>query len=280
MAEYLRVRPDRERTVIAVHGSGSKPPLFCASGKGGSVIYFRALASLLGKDQPFYGITHHGVSPELRPTTVSALAACYIDAIRDVQPDGPYYLAGYSAGGFVAWEIARQLRRTGDEVAFVGLLDTLATRLRAPLWKRVQKYLTMLRRRPRAYVARYSRAVGRRILRVGGWLRGTGSLVPPLEQNRFFDSLNLLESMQPHDAPATLFLARQGRGADPRQPDAGWKGLAGPSLEIAEVEGAHDTILTDDVEELATALSQALESARKRSRAAEPHEITGTSASQ
>ncbi|HEX8619553.1 MAG TPA: AMP-binding protein, partial [Thermoanaerobaculia bacterium] len=116
MAGYLEAQPDRERTVIALQRGGSRPPLFCVSGKGGSVIRFRALAEALGSDQAFYGLTYHGMAPESRPSTLAAVAACYADAIRAQQTEGPYYLAGFSAGGLIAFEVARQLARAGHTV--------------------------------------------------------------------------------------------------------------------------------------------------------------------
>ncbi|MEA2490157.1 MAG: hypothetical protein QOH21_1949 [Acidobacteriota bacterium] len=263
MSGYLDAHPDRERTAIALQAGGSLPPLFCVSGKGGSVIRFRALAEALGSDQPFYGLTHHGIAPPSLPSTLAALAACYADAIREQQPEGPYYLAGYSAGGLVAFETARQLARAGHTIAFLGLLDTSATNQRVSRWKYYQKYATIFRRRPAAFLPRLGRAIARRVSHAAGWARtGTWPSVPALEENRFYDSLRLQASLQPWPASATLFLAREGTGAHSARRDAGWESLCGAGLTIVEIDGEHDTILTTDVHGLAHALSQALASAR------------------
>jgi len=61
------------------------------------------------------------------------MAAEYLREVKARQPDGPYYLCGYSFGGLVAFEMARRLRESGDEVALVGLFDTLMSPLRWPL---------------------------------------------------------------------------------------------------------------------------------------------------
>ncbi|HEX9982921.1 MAG TPA: thioesterase domain-containing protein, partial [Thermoanaerobaculia bacterium] len=263
MSGYLDAHPERERTVIALQSSGSLPPLFCVSGKGGSVMPFRALAQALGSEQPFYGLTYHGIDPQALPSTLAALAACYADAIREQQPEGPYYLAGYSAGGLIAFELARQLARAGHTIAFIGLLDTSASVERASPWKYYRKYAAIVRRRPAAFLVRLARAVGWRASRAAQWARsGKWPPLPERVENRFYESLNLQSSLQPWEAPVTLFLARQGTGAQAARRDAGWERLCGATLKIIEIDGEHDTILTSDVGGLAAAFSSALAKAR------------------
>ncbi|MGK2856051.1 MAG: AMP-binding protein [Thermoanaerobaculia bacterium] len=264
MSGYLEAQPDMERTVIALQRSGSMPPLFCVSGKGGSVIVFRALAEKLGSEQPFYGLTYHGIDPSALPSTLAALAACFVDAIREQQPAGPYYIAGYSAGGFVAFEIARQLARAGDEVAFTGLLDTMASEERASILRRVKNYLSIVRRRPALSVVR---ALVRRFEWAARWIRTGGRenlFDPNLPTNQYFDSLNMRRSLQPYPGRVTLFLARHGSGAQSVRADAGWSAFCAGGVEIVEIDGEHDTILSSDVVGLARELAQALAEARAR----------------
>ncbi|HEX8617953.1 MAG TPA: non-ribosomal peptide synthetase [Thermoanaerobaculia bacterium] len=269
MAGYLRARPAAGRTLIALQRGGSHPPLFCVSGKGGSVIVFRALAALLGEEQPFYGLTHHGFDPEAFPTTHAAAAACYLDAVRATQPAGPYYLAGYSAGGFIAYEMAQQLARAGEMVAFLGLLDTAARSGPATRTRRLRKQLIIFRRRPLAAAGRYARAAGRRCLWLARWIRNRGTkpfvpVAPPevVAVNRFFQALATDRNLQPYSGPVTVFLARQGRGADCVVPDAGWSAYCGSNLEVIDIDGEHDSIINEDVELLARPLARALAAAR------------------
>jgi aspartate racemase len=212
MSEYLAASSGRERTVIALQREGTLPPLFCVSGKGGSVIVFRALADALGREQPFFGLTHHGLDAAKLPSTLAAVAACYADAIREVQSDGPYFLAGYSAGGCIAFEIARQMTRAGHAVAFVGLIDTVAARESAPLPKRLGKYVSLFRRDPAGFLGRSTLAVAHRVQWTAKWAASGGKApfgpqLPP-DRNRFYDSLNLQASLRPYSGPVTLFLAR------------------------------------------------------------------------
>ena len=102
-----------------------QPPLFCIHG----VALYRALAVALGPEQPTYGLSPNLVI-DLRTGQVQGrftlhdIAARYLDALREVQPRGPYYLAGFSFGGRVALEIARRLREAAEEVAMLSVIDT------------------------------------------------------------------------------------------------------------------------------------------------------------
>ncbi|MGA7648059.1 MAG: alpha/beta fold hydrolase, partial [Terriglobales bacterium] len=83
------------------------------------------LAHYLGSDQPCYGLQARGLeegqTPHLR---IEDMAAYYIDALRTVQPRGPYLLGGWSMGGVVALEMAQQFHAQGQRVALLALLDT------------------------------------------------------------------------------------------------------------------------------------------------------------
>ncbi len=115
----------RLSAVVPIQTGGSKPPLFCVPGAGGNVIYLYNLARHLGPDQPFYGLQGVGIEGEAAPhTKVEQMAAHYIEALRAVQPEGPYYLGGHSLGGWVAFEMAQQLERAGQRVALVAIIDT------------------------------------------------------------------------------------------------------------------------------------------------------------
>ncbi|HEY9645803.1 MAG TPA: alpha/beta fold hydrolase, partial [Chroococcidiopsis sp.] len=124
-----------------IHADGRKPPLFCIHAAGGHVIFYQRLVRHL-PDRPIYGLQAQGLDGEQSPlTSVEAMAAHYIAEMKTVQPHGPYYLGGLSFGGFVAFEMARQLQVQGDTVALVALLDTRGPNYlrRSPLpWLRYQ----------------------------------------------------------------------------------------------------------------------------------------------
>lgn len=106
-------------------GGGKKPPLFIVAGMFGNILNLRHLAHLIGNDRPCYGLQARGLYGEHEPhATFEEAAADYLKEMRTVQPRGPYLVAGFSGGGISAYEIARQLRRDGEQVLFLGMLDT------------------------------------------------------------------------------------------------------------------------------------------------------------
>jgi thioesterase domain-containing protein len=83
------------------------------------------LARRLGPSQPVLGLQARGLAPgEDVHTRIEEMAACYIAAVREVQPEPPYLLAGWSSGGVVAFEMARQLHDQGHPVALLAMFDS------------------------------------------------------------------------------------------------------------------------------------------------------------
>lgn len=111
---------------MAPGASGGKP-VFLIHGAGGTVLVFKPLADRLRSEAPVYGIEAQGIDgtqPVLE--TIEEMADLYVRHILTLDPKGPYRLVGYSGGGVIAVEMAHQLRRSGREVEFLCLLDTLA----------------------------------------------------------------------------------------------------------------------------------------------------------
>src|SRR6266516_19965 len=112
-------------SLVPLQPLGAQPPLFFVHGVGGDVYGFLELAKLLPSDQPSYGIQAVGLDGKsARHVTVEDMAAHYVKEILSFQRDGPFYLAGYSMGGLIAFEMARQLHRLGQRVALLALLDS------------------------------------------------------------------------------------------------------------------------------------------------------------
>ena len=83
------------------------------------------LARRLGKEQPVYGLQSKGLDPDRKPTArVEDMASEYLEELLAVQPDGPYFLGGWSMGGVIAFEMARQLTAQGKSVAPLVLIDS------------------------------------------------------------------------------------------------------------------------------------------------------------
>ena len=112
-------------SLVAIQPDGSERPLFLIHPAGGQVFPYINLAHHLGSDQPCYGLQAKGVEEGQDPhMRIEDMAAHYIEALQTVQPEGPYYLGGWSMGGTVAFEMAQQLHAQGQKVALLVLLDT------------------------------------------------------------------------------------------------------------------------------------------------------------
>ncbi len=113
--------------LVAMQPHGSRPPLFCVHPLLGVVFPYYPLAHHLGAAQPCYGLQAAGLHPGQQPhISIAEMAAHYLRAIRQVQPHGPYHLAGWSFGSLVAFEMAQQLHQQHEPVALLALLDTPA----------------------------------------------------------------------------------------------------------------------------------------------------------
>jgi thioesterase domain-containing protein/acyl carrier protein len=116
--------PQASSSVIPLQLQGHRPPFFCVHGLGGDVLSFLALARHLAPLQPFYGLQHPGLEQPFAVNRLENLAAYYLKEIRQIQPQGPYIIGGWSLGAIVAFEMAQQLVASGHAVSQLLLLDT------------------------------------------------------------------------------------------------------------------------------------------------------------
>ncbi|MBV6325547.1 amino acid adenylation domain-containing protein, partial [Duganella sp. HSC-15S17] len=115
----------RGGNLVPIRSEGGQRPLFLIHPGKGEIGYARDIAPWIDAEIPIYGLAARGfLSGEVPLATVEEMAECYLREIRKVQPSGPYRLAGWSAGGTIAYEIAHQLISVDERVEFLGLIDT------------------------------------------------------------------------------------------------------------------------------------------------------------
>ena len=115
----------QQRAIVPLQPRGVRAPVFAVAGHNGDVFCYRALAKSLGDDQPFYGLHPPGLDGQSEPlASVENLAAYFADQIRAFHPDGPCIIAGYCAGGTIAFELARQLLQRGAAVSLLTLFGS------------------------------------------------------------------------------------------------------------------------------------------------------------
>jgi len=277
--------PSSWSSLLAIQPGGTRPPLFCVHAQGSEALEYRVFAQYLGPDQPLYGLSPQGLDGRLPPhDRVEEMAAHYIREIREAQAEGPYYVGGWSFGGVIAFEMARQLRNAGQEVGLLALFDTYsrrpdrparASRLRFLAW-RLGFHLGAVGRLEPARKLQYVSAKGSSALswvrrQIWLWSQSRFEAVrrprPTVYQRvraanqeaaRVYDP-------QPYEGVITLFRATGMGLANSDDPYLGWGDVSGVDIEVIEIPGVHRSILREDedVRRLAENLSQRLRRAQE-----------------
>jgi amino acid adenylation domain-containing protein len=234
--------------LVEIAKGAARWPLFCVHGAGGNVLNYYDLARHLGPDQPVYGLQAQGIDGRRSPLTrVEAMAAQYLSLVRKVQPTGPYFFTGHSGGGVVAFEMAQQLMREGQEVALLALLDTVHPSIsrRGPSF---QQRLRSGRRLGEILPPWLTRRIGRRVMAVrrARQLIRAGKFVPDrLRQILVFDTfMSALRAYYPERYPNKIHLFQAIEG-NARHLGAGhgWTGVAENGVEVQDVPGTHRGML-------------------------------------
>lgn len=137
----------KHNPLVCLDPNGSKPPLFLVHPGVGEVLVFINLARVLKDDRPLYAIRARGFdSGETTYSSFEEMVDAYTEAIETMHPDGPYFLAGYSFGGAVAFEIGKKLEAKGKPVSWVGILNLpphIQFRMKELVWVEVMLNLCM-----------------------------------------------------------------------------------------------------------------------------------------
>jgi acyl carrier protein len=124
-------QPASDLPVVTVQAGGHKHPFFFLHGDWRHQAFWcMHLARDLGPEQPFYALPPYPFEKGQATPTFSAMAAAHVQAMRAVQPDGPYYLGGFCNGGMVAFEMAQQLLAAGESVGLLVLVNPYVAPLR------------------------------------------------------------------------------------------------------------------------------------------------------
>lgn len=114
-------------SLVAIKPHGNKMPLYIVHGAGLNVLFFNTLAKNMDPDQPVYGLQAKGLNGIDEPLEkIEDMASYYISEIVKHNPKGPYAIAGFSFGGIIAFEMAKQFKAMGKEVKMLAMFDTYA----------------------------------------------------------------------------------------------------------------------------------------------------------
>ena len=249
--------------LVPLRITGNKLPFFCVHPVAGVVFPYYELAYHLGADQPFYALQSPGLIDEQPPlTSIEAMAAAYLQAVQCVQPDGPYWLGGWSFGAIVAYEMAQQLQKAGKPVALLAIIDNpppLTKRL-AHVWGNIRFFGTTIVPALGAYFADY-RAMRRN--------QPTSLQLPTLQRLLRTTLANTQAGrhyvLQSYPGRVTLLRSDQNFTKLTQQADLGWHEFAQGGVDIVRVPGDHMNLLRKpNVQTLAARLTACLATATSK----------------
>ncbi len=247
-----------EPLLIPVRSGGAKHPIFCLGGKGGTPIRFNRLLEYLGEDQPVYYFRSRGLNPgESTENLVGDIAADYINELKRVQLHGPYHLLGESSGGLVAYEMARQLVREGERIAFLGMLDTYISRNH----NNKNNWLLLLKKHTqtitnggvdglRVYIRYYAGLWKHKIYKLKNWARRKLMKIRYRDVFEKYDRVERANKManraympQPYPGTVHLFLAVSQARFENNNPHKGWGEVGIDNLIVHPIECYHGNML-------------------------------------
>ncbi|MBW4546344.1 MAG: amino acid adenylation domain-containing protein [Symplocastrum torsivum CPER-KK1] len=272
-------------SLIVIQPNGSKPPLFCIHVLGRGLKFYRPLAHHLGLEQPLYGLAAQIMDRKYAPQNrVEDLAAHYIKELRILQSEGPYFLAGVSFGGSVAFEMAQQLVAQGQKVALLALFDTYASEAVKQIssgerfsahWNNFLKLgpiyvLKKAKDNVKGKIQSFNDKLNHSLNEIGcKFYLGIGRPLPDNLQDFTFQQENNQASKnyvpQVYPGRVTLFRSRDQiiDISSYRDPQLGWGELATGGLERHEVPGTHLGMLQEPhVQVLAEKLKAYLDKAQ------------------
>ena len=254
-----------------------KPPLYCIHPDHGLVLFYQALAGHLPPDQPVYGLQSVGVDSEEAPlTSLEDMAARYLRDIKRFQPDGPYHLGGYSLGGVVAAEMARQLHAGGEQVGLLALFDAYApvayqqNLIDKPRFKRMAGHFSLLKNStPKDALLSLGEKAREAVQgKKADWQKAAAELAGTLAPERLATLQSVILANEAaffrYETPyypvrATLFRAAEVSVFEERDPALWWGEHFQGGLDIHDVPGAHLTMMNEpQVSALALALALCL----------------------
>ncbi len=116
-------------SLVAIKPKGNKMPLYIVHGFGMNVLLFNNVAKNMDPQQPVYALQAKGLNADNyddSPDRMEDIAAYYVSEILKQNPEGPYAIAGYSLGGIIGFEMAKQLKAMGKEIKMLAMFDTYA----------------------------------------------------------------------------------------------------------------------------------------------------------
>ena len=269
--------PTRSTQLFPIQPEGSESPFFCIGVTIGGGFFYRPLAERLRTDRPVLGLQlDRSIVDELHtPYSIEELAGYMVQAVREQQSQGPYFLGGFCDNGTLVYETARQLLKQGHPVALLAIFDAsnLAYFERRSnglgyhrLWKRVPFHLHQLQQMKSADACRYIAVRVKALWQTAhrnAWalvkkIRTHRSAVRLTDLEQIFSSA--LERYNPKPYPGRVAFFRAEANSD--EDLTGWLGVITGPTELHNVPGYHmEMFLDPHVDHLASRLAACIDKA-------------------
>src|SRR5262249_35135082 len=266
--------------IVPLQPEGSGRPWFMVHPPGGIVVCYHALAQAMGRERPFYGIRSRGLHGETElPDRVEEMAAEYRAAVRAVQPQGPYLLGGWSAGGLFALEMAQQLLAEGEAIGILAFLDTTPPAAQDPaadlagreygLERSLEELAQLGPDEQLPFLWQHALRLG--LIDAGVPLQVAQQVLDDLKR-LFHHHMVLTDNyvVRPYPGRIILFRPSDAPFAVPTPPDRGWGSLAA-GVDVHLVPGQHHSMVKEPhVQVLARELAACLRQAESEGQGHQP----------
>jgi acetoacetyl-CoA synthetase len=258
--------PPRVPPLLLLKAGPDGPPIFIAHSIGGTVFGFFHLVNKIETWHSIYGMQARGIDRVDKPfTTIEAMAQFHLEAIKKLQPIGPYILIGYSLGGLVALEIAQRLLARGEKLALLALVDSYPHRNHLAADQRVLLSLRLAKRRVWSLIKTFPGRTRSNTLEhnAGSAPRQSHSPISSAQvMQRMRDAASLAwRRYRPRFYPGTIKFVKADISTHfPDDPVALWSHLAA-EFEVETVPGDHGKMIAVHFESLAAVLSRYLDEA-------------------
>ncbi|WP_342648415.1 amino acid adenylation domain-containing protein [Mucilaginibacter sp. CSA2-8R] len=247
-------------SLVTIKSTGSKPPVFIVHGYGLNVHMFNFLAQAMDDEQPVYALQAKGLNGLDEPADdLAKLAEYYVSEIIKVWPAGPLALGGYSLGGSIALELAKQLQAAGRTITLLAMIDAYAevTFLQEDRYKAVVSKLLRqlgklkfvaqsLLQDPLKTIRYQTTIIKSHFHRWLGFGEHEHTVHSPLIDEIYIKLDKALQNykLTPYNGRVAVFKAKTRAYYVPDSKYLGWKSFAKQGIKVYEIPGDHQTMLT------------------------------------
>jgi thioesterase domain-containing protein len=253
--------PQPQRPIVQLKSGAKSPPIFISHGGGGSVIDLVPLARKMETVQPIYGMEFRGNDGKAEPhDQVEEMAKFFVQAIRAVQPHGPYFLVGYSLGGLITFEMARQLSSAGEKITLLAMVEAYPHRRHIPLWPHLRLSARLVANRAARLIGMEKHSRGSEPINSGMAGEEDRAIVRTAQHVKDAQE-RAWEKFRPgrYNGPVK-FVRAAAVTHFPSDPAPIWSRLVG-TFEVETLPGDHVDLVTTQIEPVAIALSRYIKEA-------------------